>query len=347
MKKQMKLSKLLPALEPEIIDGICALVPEPEETTLFRKGLIRDIEELKEGERTAIQYISTRDIDRDHEILDPKGAILDQFRLAPQVLWGHDYSEPPIGVDEWIKVDDDGYGILAKTRYGDEGRAAQVFRLKQLGILKTQSVGFVPIENVEKDGPGWTEVIKKLARRWVVDAIEYFKDVKRIHTKWLLLEHSDVSVASNVNALQQAVSKGLKLSPELLKELGVEELLGEPMLIPEGKPYPDEHACRLADPGQFDRFRRGTRTHEGKVYSVIFGIKNNKAQDQAYRYKKDVWTAGEARSHCKAHDGSFEAAAARRLVIIPVRRTIVVPESEDRKILRILKEVVDTKRGRV
>jgi len=30
--------------------------------------------------------------------------------------------------------------------------------------------------------------------------------------------------------------------------------------------------------------------------------------EQAYRYAKDIWAASDARSHCKDHDGSFEAA---------------------------------------
>jgi len=30
--------------------------------------------------------------------------------------------------------------------------------------------------------------------------------------------------------------------------------------------------------------------------------------EQAYRYKKDTWSASDARAHCKDHDGSFEAA---------------------------------------
>lgn len=78
-------------------------------------------------------------------------------------------------------------------------------------------------------------------------------------------------------------------------------------------PYPNEHACRLRDPGDFqsDSFRRTTRKHDGKEYSVIMG--RLKGQDtmteQAYRYNKGTWTAESARSHCSDHDGSFEAAS--------------------------------------
>lgn len=79
-------------------------------------------------------------------------------------------------------------------------------------------------------------------------------------------------------------------------------------------PYPNEHACRLRDPGDFqeDSFRRVERDHEGKKYSVIMGRLNGEETliEQAYRYPKDTWSVDEARSHCKDHDGiEFEPAA--------------------------------------
>ena len=79
------------------------------------------------------------------------------------------------------------------------------------------------------------------------------------------------------------------------------------------KPYPNFHACRLRDPGDFqaDSFRRTTRDHEGKEYSVIMGKLDGETTmtEQAYRYAKGTWEADEARLHCESHDGSFEAAS--------------------------------------
>lgn len=79
------------------------------------------------------------------------------------------------------------------------------------------------------------------------------------------------------------------------------------------KPYPNEHACRLRDPDDFEEgsFRRTTREHEGKEYSIILGrLKDEETlTEQAYRYAKKVWSADEAKAHCRAHDGAFEAAA--------------------------------------
>ncbi len=79
-------------------------------------------------------------------------------------------------------------------------------------------------------------------------------------------------------------------------------------------PYPNEHACRLRDPGDFeeDSFRRSSRESDGKRYDVIMGrlTGEDTMTEQAYRYPKDVWTAAEARAHCTEHDGiSFEPAS--------------------------------------
>lgn len=76
-------------------------------------------------------------------------------------------------------------------------------------------------------------------------------------------------------------------------------------------PYPNEHACRLQDPDKFDQFRRGSRQHEGKAYSIIYGHPKGGGgwEEQAFRYPKGSWTAEEARTHCGAAEGSFEAAS--------------------------------------
>lgn len=81
-------------------------------------------------------------------------------------------------------------------------------------------------------------------------------------------------------------------------------------------PYPNEHACRIEDPGKFkhDSFRRVKRksaSHGGKEYDVIRGRTkaDDKWADQAYRYDKGRWSKEEAGDHCRAHKGNFEAAS--------------------------------------
>lgn len=76
-------------------------------------------------------------------------------------------------------------------------------------------------------------------------------------------------------------------------------------------PYEQEHACRLREPGEFekDSFRR---IKQGRLSIIIGRLKGKTTTTaQAYRYPKDSWTAAQASAHCKEHKGRFEAAASK------------------------------------
>jgi HK97 family phage major capsid protein/HK97 family phage prohead protease len=60
------------------------------------------------------------------------------------------------------------------------------------------------------------------------------------------------------------------------------------------RPYPNEHAARIADPAQFDDFRREADAG-GTGVDFIFGIKDGESDIQSIRFDADVFTAGEAR----------------------------------------------------
>lgn len=75
-------------------------------------------------------------------------------------------------------------------------------------------------------------------------------------------------------------------------------------------PYPNEHAARVRSPSGFSEFAR-KKIAEG--IDVILGIKaGGESEVQAYRFKKDAFTAAEARAWLKDHKIeyiAFEAAA--------------------------------------
>jgi len=73
-------------------------------------------------------------------------------------------------------------------------------------------------------------------------------------------------------------------------------------------PYPNEHSCRIKQPGEFqaDSFRR---IKNGKLNMIIGKLKNaDKTTIQAYRYPVGEWNEDEARKHCTENDGNFESA---------------------------------------
>ena len=95
-------------------------------------------------------------------------------------------------------------------------------------------------------------------------------------------------------------------------------------------PYPNEHACRLESPSGCLEYARVSRRSAsiGKNYAVLRCRKTTGWVDQAYRYPKSNWTSTQARRHCKAHDGTFEAAQnyqyniATLQISIPVREEV-------------------------
>jgi len=74
-------------------------------------------------------------------------------------------------------------------------------------------------------------------------------------------------------------------------------------------PFPNFHACRIREPGEF---RKGSiRTViNGGIHILVGKLKGkSKTTTQAYRYPKGTWGAARARKHCKENGGRFEAAS--------------------------------------
>lgn len=186
---------------------------KPSEIEFVRKGFIAESKGTDDEERSSTELINTADIDRDNEILMPKGADLSHFKKNPQVLWAHDYHQPPIGRAAWVKRDTASKGLLAKTIYATTDFAEDIWKLVSGKFLPARSVGFIPMEWHEPDDK---EIAKYPERA----------GVRRVYDKWELLEYSVVPVPSNRQALQIAIGKGLGLNLDLQKQLGLEEEWG-------------------------------------------------------------------------------------------------------------------------
>lgn len=191
------------------------------ETEFIRKGYVNKDEdmEIKDGERAVIKYVNTATVDRDGEIVMPDGADLKEFRKNPVVLFAHDYGSLPIGRDQWIKVD--GWGIKAKTIYASAQAnpfAEQVYQLNREKILKTSSVGFIPLEVFERGTDDYEKSIKKIKTNYGIPESESRK-ASRIYAKWILLEHSDCPVPTNPDAYNLAISKGMDISEQMKEQI--------------------------------------------------------------------------------------------------------------------------------
>jgi HK97 family phage prohead protease len=156
---------------------------------LVRKGLVPEDFKFLPGESASVDYITTKSVDRDGDIVEPAGAHLGDYLKNPVVLWCHDYKKLPIGRNDWIKQTD--RGLVAKTIYAVKSNpmARQIYEYRKEGFPLAKSVGFVPLKKKPSAARG----------------------VKNHFLEYLVLEYSDCPVPSNPDAIGLAVSKGLLL----------------------------------------------------------------------------------------------------------------------------------------
>jgi len=257
----------------------------------FDFGFKKKSIDVEAKEFRIIGYASTPTLDRTDEIITEealKKAAGDLLKKANRVLYlNHNYNRP--------------IGSIVDSKYSAGGLMIEAVISETEPIIRKQieeglwtafSIGgIVRKTEVVKDEKKETEILK-------ITEIE-------------LVECSLVGVPANPDALLvDVITKSLGKNKKI--DIKVEELekfeIDKDLVL---KPYPNEHACRLKDPGQYDSFARKNceQKHDDKCIDVIYGIKKNKSEIQSLRYKKDVWDEGAAKTHCKGRGGTFEAAS--------------------------------------
>ncbi len=173
-------------------------LPGGELIRIFCLGL----EQAKDADGQRPVLVSTDDVDRMGDIVEPDGMDLGNYRKNPVILWAHDYTLPPIGSSLWIRRQE--HGLLAKPRWASTEFAQQIKLLYDEGHLRAWSIGFLvkewePIVAKDKDGQERTTGYR--------------------YTKSELLEFSAVPVPANPEALSEAMAKGLTVGKALREQL--------------------------------------------------------------------------------------------------------------------------------
>jgi len=192
MKSSVKLAEFLPHLPEPLQEGIAGAL----KTAECQPELHRHVEAnslTPKGPKTFVGYASTRTIDRDQEIVMPNGMDILQFQKAPVLLWGHRWSEPPIGKDE--AIENDHFGLKTRSKISDTQLAGELWTLVKDDMLKTSSIGFIPLEFLRSGDKGWGGLMDEMAK-WP----EFDKDaeLRAVITRSILLEHSLVDRKSVV-----------------------------------------------------------------------------------------------------------------------------------------------------
>ena len=82
--------------------------------------------EIDDNERTVTAFISTSSVDRDKEVLLPKGADFEPYLKNPVVMWAHNYSLPPIA--KAIQLKKTFKKISANIKFAETEFAVEVYQ---------------------------------------------------------------------------------------------------------------------------------------------------------------------------------------------------------------------------
>ncbi len=211
MKTKMRLSDLLFGMEKVIAGEVLASIKEqfakPDDHTVRRdqtKAVL--VKRADAGERTITMYVSTRDMDRDNEVLMPAGADVKDFKRSPVILEGHNYSQAQIGKASSIEVDE--YGIKFDIEFAPTDEGDRYLALSKFMPLSA-SVGFIPLDIVRKGDSDWPKLVQMAVDKWK----EFGKNRDKVDAfirRWSLLEASIVPVPANPHAIQQALATALE-----------------------------------------------------------------------------------------------------------------------------------------
>jgi len=107
--------------------------------------------------------LSTNDLDRFCERIDPQGWDFSQFIKNPVVEWAHRYDIPAIGKIEGLVFDDKGlHGLVVFNDKSFDAFGWSIGERVKAGVIRAGSVGFRPIEieiPSKEDGKDGTSLI--------------------------------------------------------------------------------------------------------------------------------------------------------------------------------------------
>lgn len=174
------------------------------------KDLTFKAENVDLDSRSFEAVITSDALDRDGEVLLPEGMDATDFNKNPIVFWNHNYDKP-IGKAVKMVKDKNSWKAVTQLAKRPEDHVGEwlpdvALALIKQGVIKGVSVSFLPTD--------YRQPSKK-------DKSTFGEGVKRVFTKWKLLEYSVAPLQCNQDALVTAVGKGI-VSAEMAKQFGYE-----------------------------------------------------------------------------------------------------------------------------
>jgi phage head maturation protease len=153
------------------------------------------------GKKVYSAIASTDALDRDREVLLPKGVVTENFMKNPVMLRIHDYRHVPVGKVRGIRVDDT--SVKFDFEFADSNEGQELEKLYNDGYMNAFSVGLYPLDSkfIDEDTPDQMELEVADGSKMLFDLTKYKMRPRRVVNKWELLEISPVPVPSNPEAL--------------------------------------------------------------------------------------------------------------------------------------------------
>lgn len=217
--KKFQLSKLLEKNSPESVAHVVeiaeaagldksvevvrhAITIEAESAKALPK--FADEPKIEAGSGIFPLWVTTRDVDRDREIVMPRGINLKEWSKSGVIIQGHDYSTLPLGKAVWVGVSD--YGIKMHIQGAPTEDGEKIVALSKFMPL-TASIGMGAIKYAGKGSPEFEKITKRALKEWPEFTPKKAEELGGIIVESTLLEVSIVSVPANPNAVQTQLAK--------------------------------------------------------------------------------------------------------------------------------------------
>ena len=178
---------------------------------VVRKQYIADIKAVEGQDRSFECTISTATPDRDKDVVVQEGINTANFQANPVVLFGHQYSRPPVARSIKLWIEGGMWkSVMQFVPKGVYDFADVVEAMYRLGFMRALSIGFIP-------------------KKYAFD--EERRGYDMIESE--LLEYSCVPVPANPEALSAAKSAGIDLAPlKTMLEEAIEDIDGPGLWVP-------------------------------------------------------------------------------------------------------------------
>lgn len=164
-------------------------------------------------ERADVSTVTDSSIDKDNEIVNPKGLDWSAFQKNPVVTLNHNYYQPPIGKSIWQNLTKNTW--KAKTIYMERPESLPVdkewipdtvWHMIKSGYMPAKSIGFLPTK-------GHSPTAEEISNDHSLRKCSFIFDEAKIY------EYAACYIGSNDNALVEDVAKGIIKMPADLAAL--------------------------------------------------------------------------------------------------------------------------------